>query len=363
MISKKSRKVVAALLIGATVCASGTFAYFNQKIDLSKISSVKDGTDQTLQITNGKIEISAKFAGTNATDLANVWTYDVAKVSTAKELIKSDSTKLSDLKARLATTATVADKTADNFQIAETVKNIADDANYILKHRTPDLNVVNVSDAGATTGTSKFDTADYSKEVNDIDRLKIGTKIPSKVTFARPGDAFVLGYVDGTTTPEDAGIEIVNKSNLTTKIGVGLNPGKKGDYAEVKAEIAKLNANGWRAYIRIIDATTKKGIGDYGDWTEITDAVSKTSDKICEVATVAPNTGVNPLIQLRVELPLLTDNSKQDLTTGQSTTDGTAGTFDITSLFEIVATQENNPGWNQLGSSDRPIETTTPATK
>ena len=362
MISKKSRKVVAALLIGATVCASGTFAYFNQKIDLSDISSVADGTDQTLQITNGKIDISAKFAGTATTDLKNVWAYDVAKVSTANELIGSKAENLTDLKARLGTTATVADKTEGNFQIADTVKNIADDANYILKHRTPDLNVVNVSEAGLTTGTSKFDGANYSKETDNIDRLKIGTKVPSKVTFARPGDAFVLGYVDDTTTPEIAGVEIVNKSNLTTKIGVGLNPGAKGDYAEVKAEIAKLNANGWRAYIRIIDASTKKGIGDYGDWTEITDDVAKT-DKICEVATVAPNTGVNPLIQLRVELPLLTDNSKQNLTTGQSTSDGTAGTFDITSLFEIVATQENNPGWNQLGSSDRPIETNTPATK
>ena len=37
MISKKSRKVVAALLIGATVCASGTFAYFKSKKDLTNI--------------------------------------------------------------------------------------------------------------------------------------------------------------------------------------------------------------------------------------------------------------------------------------------------------------------------------------
>lgn len=360
MISKKSRKVVAALLIGATVCASGTFAYFNQKIDLSDISSVADGTDQTLQITNGKIDISAKFAGTNATNLKNVWVYDVAKVSTANELIAADATALSDLKVRLKTTAAVADATTGSAQIADTVKNIVNDTNYMLKHRTPDLKVMTSADNGATYTTNSFDAADYDKD-SDVNRLKIGTKIPNKVTFARPGDAFVLGYVDDTTKPEDAGVEIVNKSNLTTKIGVGLNPGAAGDYAEVKAEVAKLNANGWKVYVRVIDATTKKGIGTYADWKEITNGLGTATDGICEVATVAPGTGVNPLIQLRVELPLLTNNNYQDLTTGETGKDddgnklGTPGTFDITSLFEIVATQENNPGWNQNGSTTRPI--------
>lgn len=354
MISKKSRKVVAALLIGATVCASGTFAYFNQKIDLSDISSVADGTNQTLQITNGKIDISAKFAGTEATNLQNVWVYDVAKVSTANELINSDSTKLTDLKAQLKTSATVADARGNNAQIADTVKNIADDSTYMLKHRTPDLKVMTSTDNGATYNTSAFDSANYDTD-GTVSRLKIGTKVPSKVTFARPGDAFVLGYVDDKTTPENAGVEIVNKSNLTTKIGVGLNPGANGDYAEVKAEVAKLNANGWKVYVRVVDAGTKAGIGTYADWKEITNGLGTSTDGICEVATVAPESGVNPLIQLRVELPLLSGNKYQDLTTGQAASDGTKGTFDITSLFEIVATQENNPGWNQDGSTTRPI--------
>lgn len=350
MISKKSRKVVAALLIGATVCASGTFAYFNQKIDLSKISSVADGTDRTLQITNGKIDISAKFAGTTQTDLTSLWSYDVAKVSTANALIDGTDAKT------LGTTAALGQ--ADSAtRVADTITNLVGDNAYITKHRTPDLKKVTSTQGGdgqTIESKSAFSDSDYT-DFTSIKRLNIGTAIPSKVANARPGDAFVLGYVDNGTTPENAGVEIVNKSNLTTKIGVGLNPGKNGDYAEVKAEVAKLNANGWKVYVRVIDAGTKEGIGTYKDWKEITQGLGEGTDGICEVATVAPESGVNPLIQLRVELPLLADNKYQDLKTGKSPTGGTEGTFDVTSLFEIVATQENNPGWNQDGTSKRPI--------
>lgn len=361
MISKKSRKVVAALLIGATVCASGTFAYFNQKIDLSDISSVADGTDQTLQITNGKIEISAKFAGTDAINLTNVWAYDVAKVSTADEVKKAAiAGTLIDLKTRLGIALDTDFSSVDaSTEMANLVGIIKDDTTYIVKHRTPDLKKSGTDTNGDPT-TVSFDAEDL-ETISNVSRLKIGTKIPSKVLNARPGDAFVLGYVDGTTKPEDAGVEIVNNSNLTTKIGVGLNPGAAGDYAEVKAEVARLNANGWKVYVRVVDAGTKVGIGTYADWKEITNGLGTATDGICEVATVAPGTGVNPLIQLRVELPLLTNNKYQDLTTGETGKDadgnklGTPGTFDITNLFEIVATQENNPGWNQNGSTTRPI--------
>ena len=55
-------------------------------------------------------------------------------------------------------------------------------------------------------------------------------------------------------------------------------------------------------------------------------------------------------IQLRVELPLLTGNNKQD----KDTTNNGAeefGALNILDLFEVVATQENNPGWTQAGTT------------
>ena len=163
--------------------------------------------------------------------------------------------------------------------------------------------------------------------------------------------------IDGQDVTE-SGIEIVNKSNLTTKVGIGLNT---NDLDNVKAQLDAMNANGWKVYIKVsgVDASSTN---PYADWTEINSAfVDGGTDTICQIASVKPGDS-NPILQMRVELPLLTQNDQQKKSTGEGLTGGLSD-FDIANMFEIVATQENNPGWNQLGSSDRPIETNTPATK
>lgn len=54
------------------------------------------------------------------------------------------------------------------------------------------------------------------------------------------------------------------------------------------------------------------------------------------------------LVSVRLELPLTTGNAYQGAGDGTKTiTD-----LNISNLFEIRATQENNPGWNEDGTGD-----------
>lgn len=371
MISKKSRKVVAALLIGATICASGTFAYFNATTNLSDIDGVnEDGADK-LAITNGYIEIKGKIKGSTEAKTSELWAYDVARVSTIKEMAGN------------ATFATLMDTSYG----VTAASGMAMSDNYIKANRSPDIlgltddatlatlkqNLATAKAAlqTAITGGSPDTSAERAAVIaaqEALDnamatlrtdgRATIGTGVAGAITQARPGDAFALGgAIDGQDITE-SGIEIVNNSNLTTKIGIGLNT---NDLDNVKAQLDAMNANGWKVYIKVsgVDAGSDN---PYADWTEINSAfVNEGTDTICQIASVKPGDS-NPILQMRVELPLLTDNSQQNKSTGEGLAGGLSD-LDIANMFEIVATQENNPGWNQLGSSDRPIETTTPATK
>lgn len=59
-------------------------------------------------------------------------------------------------------------------------------------------------------------------------------------------------------------------------------------------------------------------------------------------------------LTIRFELPLLTENKYQDKNTVSSDA-GDEG-VDIRKLFTIVATQENNPGWNVDGTDTQPFQ-------
>lgn len=384
MISKKSRKVVAALLIGATVCASGTFAYFNAKTDLKNIEGVANDAQKTLNITNGKIAIQGKLAGEHATSVTSLWGYDVAKVSTVNAMALLDEDGVKSIKERLGLSTDTTVKDDDGKDIPAysgdvlTYEDVAGDSAYIQKHRSPDIAYI----ANATSGgvikdkEYKFDGEDVLIGGTTLQRASIGAKVSGRVIKARPGDAFVLGGADlkDSTKIDSAGITIDNQSNLTTKIGIRLNKGNDGGNS-VKAQLNSMLKNGWKVYIKVTNPLpvdkdgnpTNPGISPYADWTQITeDSFNDADDKLtCAVATVKPGEAA-PTLQMRVELPLIeTGNAYQDLATGNGLT-GTNGTdaFDITNLFEIVATQENNPGWNEDGSIDNPVtssSTTTPA--
>lgn len=375
MISKKSRKVVAALLIGATICASGTFAYFNAKTDLKNIEGLADDAQKTLNITNGKIEITGKIAGIGDTDASSLWGYDVARVSTVNQM-KDNGDFFNIMEKTYAFgLAQQADTTMESINKA-----------YIDANRSPDILGLD-SDPTSTDITNKknaLDAAQTAYNQNNSEenknaleaaktaynqalanntrgvanRANIGDAVKSAITKARPGDAFVLGGAGNVTgNITTAGISIDNKSNLTTKIGIRLNKGKD-DGKATKAQLDAMNANGWKVYIKVTNPLdSDKGIAPFAEWTEVNSTSFGTlldNDLTCAVATVAPGQAA-PTIQMRVELPLTRTNTYQNKQTG----DGVVGStdFDITNIFEIVATQENNPGWNEDGSATNPVTT------
>ena len=63
--------------------------------------------------------------------------------------------------------------------------------------------------------------------------------------------------------------------------------------------------------------------------------------------TVAPNTSLSKSIDIRLELPLTINNTFKGDSVGSA---GAITAFDVSSLFTIVATQENNPGWTEAGN-------------
>ena len=395
MISKKSRKVVAALLIGATICASGTFAYFNAKTDLGNITNADADSTKTLNITNGKVVISAKIAGVAAGDTAALWAYDVARVSTA-EAFKKDANYFTTMNNTFG--LGLAGNDGDVNSLISSLK----EGTYSEKNSSPDIlgleDDVNVSalyktmtdaktafDAAPTNTTledaynaakTKYEDAKNALRTGNDGRAVIGTGVKQAIVNARPGDAFVLGGEGkdkSTITDGNVGVTIQNDSNLTTKIGIRLKADKNGKYDETIKQINAMNANGWKVYIKVTNPLSKPdanaGIAPFADWKELT-ADSFTDDGnldktyTCAVTTVKPGEGA-PTLQMRVELPLQTVNYYQDRQTGN----GVAGLdteFDIKDLFEIVATQENNPGWNEDGSTTVPVTvsdtSTAPAT-
>ena len=374
MISKKSRKVVAALLIGATVCASGTFAYFNAKTNLDSIEGLADDAQKTLNITNGKIEITGKIAGIGDTDASSLWGYDVARVSTLKQM---EDTAFAGLMADYGLTAAstmamtstyisanqspdilgLADDEAALNTAAGELQTALDNWNALKANQTATESEKTAAKAAYDAKLAAYNTAKVGVR-SAKNRAAIGEAVAAEIVNARPGDAFVLGGAGNVTGDiTTAGITIDNKSNLTTKIGIRLNKGND-DGAATKAQLDAMNANGWKVYIKVTNPLdSDAGIVPFAEWTEVDSTTFGTladDDLTCLVSTVAPGQAA-PTIQMRVELPLTRVNDYQEKQTG----DGVVGStdFDLTNLFEIVATQENNPGWNEDGSKSNPITT------
>lgn len=311
MISKKSRKVVAALLIGATMCASGTFAYFNSKIDLNDIAKENAGTTKTLNITNGKVKITANIGGTAIAKLDKVWTYDVARLSTSDDTANLYKTGL---------TVNAANKIK---QLTET----DDITSYVTKNQSPDILGV----GGVTTARTA--------------RAAVGDAVTGVITLARPGDAFVLGTANASGADTATGLEVKNESTLTTKVNIVAS--EAGDVTKAEAELTKLFAGGWKLYAAI-DKSAADGNYTLGGYTEITSVAS-----LKVLAPTELKKGESVKIRLRVELPLVTGNDKQDPTKTNNGADTEApNAVDLMKLFDIKATQENNPRYSVDGTSN-----------
>ncbi|MDY4079088.1 MAG: hypothetical protein SOY42_09960 [Clostridium sp.] len=358
MISKKSRKVIAAVLIGATVCASGTFAYFNSKLDMSKIANTDENTQTKLAITNGHVEITGKINGVTAGTLSSLWSYDVARVSTVNDL-KSATDKAAYQKA-LGTTANI----LSTDSVSDGLVKLNNDTKYIVSHRSPDISEAIYDKGTGLTNTTKL-TQGTCTSINGItQRAEIGTPLRGEAVYARPGDAFVFGNGAGTEAGvKDAGLDIWNKSNITTKLGIRLNATNSDT---LKKQLDQMAAAGWKVYVKIdgLDVSTNTAGANkttYTDYIEL-DVAKLASGETFELIPLSAGTALTPVtadeegkftgvkIQLRVELPLLTGNNKQDKDT---TNDGAEefGALNILDLFEVVATQENNPGWTQAGTT------------
>lgn len=326
MISKKSRKVVAALLIGATVCASGTFAYFNSVADMNKINN--GGAMQTLDITNGRIYVSASFKGQGTTDVTD-WSYDVARLSTLGALGVTTGQK------DPATGVTITDpiKTSLTTFTGYSGGNISTTSDFVVK-TSPDI-----------TG---FDFTRPTGEGVTIDqqRLAIGTDLTGAVTKARPGDAIVLGKAaaDGSTTT--TGITIVNDSNITCKARIQLADPTDSSASVVK-ELKALKEAGWVMYLN--DTLIKF------DNIEATDEGIDQINKILANQAVELAKGTSQTINMRFELPLLRDNAYQNK---DNSSGPTGEAFNLSKLLQVTVTQENNPGWNNDGTSTNPATST-----
>ena len=412
MISKKSRKVIAAVLIGATVCASGTFAYFNSVLDLNK-GLTQTGLNKTLEITNGHVEITGQIGGEALADVTNLWYYDVSSKSAVEDLQKyaetniyntnstgsivdqSASTSVQDtllanLKTKLASlgfdySVTTATKMSDL-----TVANLVTTA-FVNNHLSPDFTVNTtkvansvsttkcvyngkIYDMDATTGTSK--KSDLVKAINkdkgsnivsetenlavikanalaaglsisDYSVVAQGTAInPGAISLARPGDAIGLGSIDGSGKVQ--GLKIVNDSNITTKVDVRLKTNAKGDIDQSVIDgIQGLADAGWVLYVNDARFDFSSYLGASGT---IEAAVANLQTELINNSAVyAPGTS-EIMLNVKLELPLMTGNYYQDANSKGGTSHDVL--FDVTKLFDIVATQENNPGVNEDGTND-----------
>lgn len=386
MISKKSRKVVAALLIGATVCASGTFAYFNSKTDLNNIMDKNAGAQNTLNITNGHVEIDGKIKTAKIGGVDSNWTYDVARI------------------------AGYGGKDVTVFEEA---------------NRSMDITGVGYDTLGKITTAWEDVVTTYPSGNVTTNRVKIGAPVTGVITNARPGDAVVLGVAtagvaENADNVDGTGLTFLNKSNITTNIRIDLERESDGTIKDsVVDEFAKLSKAGWIMRINSVtydlsdndyanlnapvkpagyNQTLNATDGDtlnyknfYPDAANLTDAqalqladkntydaavtayataktnfIGKLENIVKTVYAVKPATadqiaaGGAELEQaefgltIRFELPLLTENKYQDKNTVSADL-GDEG-IDIRKLFTVIATQENNPGWNVDGTDTQPFQ-------
>ncbi|MBU5316109.1 hypothetical protein KQI30_07475 [Clostridium bornimense] len=159
--------------------------------------------------------------------------------------------------------------------------------------------------------------ATEKETANGLERAKIGSSLPTEIQYTRPGDAIVLGTKNDNG---ELGLKIKNNSNLTIKAQLNV---LNDDVA--KAELKKVTDAGWELYVNGKKVDLASGI------------------KV-DLASIAGKK--SQVVDVRLELPLATGNTYQNKAVATNAEQG----FDISKIFEIRATQENNPGWNEDGS-------------
>lgn len=247
---KKRKRLLIAGLLGIAVTGASTLAYFTSTATVT----ANDGqAPLALNITNGKVEVTAGI-GDGAT--TPTWSYDVARLSTSVETYGLYSVTDTD-------SSGIIDE-ADTKYVE----------NYIDKNRSKDI--------------IGFDTT-----VDKGGRRKIGAKLTGAITNARPGDAIVLGDATGA----DEGIKIENKSTLTVKVRVLAKTDKTDNQTTIDT-INYLASAGWVMYVN-------------GVATPITTPEQLQTALDLAVVTLAPGAKSNKPIKVRLELPLLTDNTLQ----------------------------------------------------
>lgn len=163
----------------------------------------------------------------------------------------------------------------------------------------------------------------YDGETSGLERATIGASFTdTNIQYTRPGDAIVLGT---TNTAGQTGLLITNNSNLTIKAQLNVVNNEAAT-----TEITKLNNAGWKLYVN----NTEVNMENLASGAQV------------DLATLASSK--SQLVSVRLELPLTTGNAYQGAGDGTKTiTD-----LNISNLFEIRATQENNPGWNEDGTGE-----------
>ena len=267
---RKKKVIVLILGIIMIVGIATSFAYFTNKTN--NITDSKGETLQKIQITNGKVEVTAQ--ATNDGTAVNDWSYDVVRKSNST--LPTDATEL---------------------------------AKYERTNASPDI-----------TGVAK---KTYDGETSGLERATIGASFTdTNIQYTRPGDAIVLGT---TNTAGQTGLLITNNSNLTIKAQLNVVNNEAAT-----TEITKLNNAGWKLYVN----NTEVNMENLASGAQV------------DLATLASSK--SQLVSVRLELPLTTGNAYQGAGDGTKTiTD-----LNISNLFEIRATQENNPGWNEDGTGE-----------
>lgn len=267
---RKKKVIVLILGIIMIVGIATSFAYFTNKTN--NITDSKGETLQKIQITNGKVEVTAQ--ATNDGTAVNDWSYDVVRKSNST--LPTDATEL---------------------------------AKYERTNASPDI-----------TGVAK---KTYDGDTSGLERATIGASFTdTNIQYTRPGDAIVLGT---TNSSGQTGLLITNNSNITIKAQLNVVNDEVAT-----TEITKLNNAGWKLYVN----DTEVNMGNLATGAQV------------DLATLASSK--SQLVSVRLELPLTTGNAYQGAGDGTKTiTD-----LNISNLFEIRATQENNPGWNEDGTGE-----------
>jgi len=283
---KKGTRLLIAGLLGIAVTGASTLAYFTSTATLNPNGGQ---VPLALNITNGTVAITAGVGNGTTTP---TWSYDVATLSTST-----------------ATYELYSGAHDDQAPIGTITSADTGFAAYVLANRSKDI--VGVDPTGATAG-----------------KMAVGAPLlTGTISNARPGDALVLGVAGGAE-----GINVTNSSSLTVKLKVVA----KTDQATID-KIAALATAGWKMYVN-------------GNVADVTNPATLQTALDSVATTLAPGASIGTPIKIRLELPLTTTDAKQGLVLDTDT--GTAGTqaFDVSSLFTIMATQENNPGWTNAGN-------------